>query len=102
MFGFKFRKKDKGADIGRLHGKSIRYVSERLDGGDIVIGKSGSLTVKDGEILVFASSEIVFRADTDKVTAAELLSGDGVILTGEDKTKDGETRTVVVYYTYYM
>ncbi|MBE6631915.1 MAG: hypothetical protein E7623_04360 [Ruminococcaceae bacterium] len=102
MFGFKFKKKDKGADIGRLHGKAIRYVSERAEEGDIVIGKSGSLTVKDGEILVFASSEIVFRADTGSIKASELLSGDGVILSGPDKTCGGKERTVVVYYTYYM
>ncbi len=84
-----------------LHGLAIRYVTERKDGEDIVIGRGGSLTVREGELLVFSSGDVVFRAKTELLDTSQLMSGDGVILTGPDLEHDGCVRSVVAYYVYY-
>ena len=86
----------------RIAGHRIRYVTERRDGVDEVIGKEGSLSIRDGEFIVFASSEVVFRCPVDEMQPSELLSKDGVILTGPDLEHGGDVRTVIVYYVYYL
>ena len=68
----------------RIAGHRIRYVTERKEDVDEVIGREGSLSVRDGEFIVFASSEILFRCEVDDLRAWELLSKDGVVLTAHD------------------
>ena len=95
-------KKIRDAVIERLSGKIIKYCSERAEdgSGDIIIGKDGSLTIRDGELIVFSSADIVFRCDIDALLASELLSRDGVILEGYDKDA-GRNRKIIAYYKYY-
>ncbi len=95
-------KKIRDAVIERLSGKIIKYCSERAEdgSGDIIIGKDGSLTIRDGELIVLASADIVFRCDIDDLLASELLSRDGVILEGYDKDL-GKSRKIIAYYKYY-
>ncbi len=95
-------KRIKDEVIGRLSGKIIKYCSERAEdgSGDIIIGKDGSLTIREGELIVLASADIVFRADIDSLSASELLSRDGVILEGYDKDA-GKNRKIIAYYKYY-
>lgn len=95
-------KKIRDAVIERLSGKIIKYCSERAEdgSGDIIIGKDGSLTIRDGELIVLASADIVFRCDIDGLSASELLSRDGVILEGYDKDA-GKSRKIIAYYKYY-
>jgi hypothetical protein len=85
----------------RLNGRKLKYVTERIDGEDYVIGKEGSLIRKNKELLVIASENIVFRAAIDTLQMNELLSHEGIILTGEDLQHDGKQRCIVAYYTYY-
>lgn len=90
----------------RLDGKHLRYVTERTetaDGGsdETVIGREGALIVKEDALLVYASADVLMRLKIDEMTASELLSGDGVVLQGEDLEHEGETRCVIAYYTYY-
>lgn len=84
-----------------LSGRSIKYCSERIDGIENVVGKSGSLTLRDGELLVFSSGDIVMRARVDELNASELLSLEGVILSAPDLEHGGKERTIIAYYTYY-
>ena len=95
-------KKIRDAVIERLSGKVIKYCSERAEdgSGDIIIGKDGSLTIRDQELIVLASADIVFRCDIDGLLASELLSRDGVILEGYDKDA-GKNRKIIAYYKYY-
>ena len=88
--------------IGRLSGKIVKYCSERAEdgSGDIIIGKDGSLTIREGELIVLASSDIVFRCDIEGLLASELLSRDGVILEAYDKDA-GRHRKIIAYYKYY-
>ena len=85
-----------------LDGRHIKYVTERMpDGIDSVIGKEGALILKGDELLVYASADVVFRAKIDELTASELFSLEGVILTAPDISRNREVRTVIAYYTYY-
>ena len=86
----------------RLNGKHIKYVTERKDDEDYVIGKEGALILKNDELLVFSSADIVFRCKVDELQASELLSLEGVILKGPDIEHGGEYRNVIAYYTYYI
>lgn len=85
----------------KIAGKHIKYVTERIDGEDIVIGREGSLCLRDEELIVFASADILFRTAVETLTASELMSLDGVILSGPDLEHDGAERTVIAYYLYY-
>ena len=86
----------------RINGKHIKYVTERRDDEDYVIGKEGALIVKGDELLVFSSADVVFRCKIKDLQASELLSLEGVILKGPDIEHGGEYRNVIAYYTYYI
>lgn len=84
----------------KLDRRAIKYCSERSgDQGETIIGKNGMINLRDGELIVLSSDEIVFRCPTDEVSASELMSLDGVILSGRDLEHGGRQRTIVAYYT---
>ncbi len=85
----------------KIAGKHIKYVTERIDGEDLVIGREGSLCLRDGQMIVFASADILFRTAVEDLQAAELMSLDGVVLTGPDLEHGKAVRTVIAYYLYY-
>lgn len=111
IFGkaFKFWTKSKNPDSPRyrrdmaqkLNGKHIKYVTENRDGVDEVVGKNGGINIRDDELIVFASADIVFRARISELSAWELMSHDGVVLTAPDLEHGGAERTVIAHYTYY-
>ena len=84
-----------------VNGQHIRYVTEKRDGVDEVIGRSGGLNIRDDEMLLYASADVLFRCKIDDLQIWELLSHDGVVLTGPDLEHGGKVRTVVAYYVYY-
>ncbi len=79
----------------------IRYVTEKINGVDEVIGKNGGLNIREDELLVFASNDILLRCKIDQMEAWELLSKDGVVITAPDLQRNGEVRTIIVFYVYY-
>ncbi len=85
----------------KISGKHIKYVTERIDNEDIVIGREGALNLRNGELLVYASADILFRTPVECLTASELMSLDGVIISGPDMAHGGVERTVIAYYLYY-
>lgn len=85
----------------KICGHHIRYVTEKRDGNDEVIGREGSLAMREGELLVHSSTGTLMRCRIDEMDAWELLSKDGVTITAPDLEHDGTTRTIVVYYVYY-
>ena len=85
----------------KIAGHRIRYVTEKINGVEEVIGREGSIDVRNGEFIVFASSEVILRCDVDKLQAWELLSKDGVVVTAPDKEHGGVERTLSVFYVYY-
>ena len=84
-----------------ISNKRIKYVGEKIDGVEEIIGKGGSISIRDDEILVFSSADVLLRTKIADMNAAELLSKDGVIITAPDLERDGKVRTIVVYYVYY-
>ena len=85
----------------RICGHHVKYVTERINNVDEVIGRSGSLNIRDDELLVYASFDVLMRCKIADMEASELLSKDGVVITAPDLEHDGRVRTVVVYYVYY-
>lgn len=85
----------------RIANHHIRYVTENRNGTDEVIGRDGGLNVRDGEFIVFSSGDVLFRCPAEELQAWELLSGDGVVLTGKDTEHGGTERTIIVHYVYY-
>ena len=89
-------------DMARqICGHHVKYVTERIDNVDEVIGRSGGLNIRDDELLVYASSQVLMRCKIADMQASELLSKDGVVITAPDLDRGGEERTVIVYYVYY-
>ena len=79
----------------------IRYVTEKINDVDEVIGRNGGLNVRNDELLVFASADVIFRCKVEQMQAWELLSKDGVVITAPDLEHGGKERTIIVYYVYY-
>ena len=84
-----------------LHGQAIKYVTERVDDNDNVVGRGGSLSVRNDELLLFSSDKILLRADVAQLDASYLLSGDGVVLSAPNKEEGGRERRYVAYFVYY-
>ena len=82
-------------------GQHIKYVTERVDNVEVVIGRNGGLNIRDDEMIVFASSDVVFRCKIEQMQAWELLSKDGVVITAPDLEHGGIERTIIVFYVYY-
>ena len=85
----------------RMNGKHIKYVTEREDNTDIVIGHDGCLALRDGELIVLSDGVVKFRVKVAEMTASELMSLEGIILSGPDIEHGGVYRTVIAYYKYY-
>ena len=85
----------------RICGHHVKYVTERIHNVDEVIGRSGSLNIRDDELLVYASFDVLMRCKIADMQASELLSKDGVVITAPDLEHDGRVRTVIVYYVYH-
>ncbi len=79
----------------------VKYVTEKIDEVDEVIGRNGALNIRDDEMLVFASADVIMRFKIDEMDAWELLSKDGVVITAPDLEHDRRMRTIIVYYVYY-
>jgi hypothetical protein len=85
----------------RICGHHVKYVTERINNVDEVIGRSGGLNIRGDELLVYASFKVLMRCKIADMEAAELLSKDGVVITAPDLENGGKIRTVIVYYVYY-
>lgn len=89
-------------DMARsISGQHIKYVTEKKNDVDEVIGRNGGINLREDELILYASSDVVFRSKVEQLQIWELLSKDGVVLTGPDLEHGGEVRTVVAYYVYY-
>ena len=84
-----------------VNGQHIRYVTEKIDEVDEVIGRNGGLNIRNDEMILYASADVIFRCKIDDLQIWELLSKDGVVLTGPDAEHGGIMRTVVANYVYY-
>ncbi len=89
-------------DMARqICGHHVKYVTEEINGTHEVIGRSGGLNIKNDELLVFASADVLMRCKVEEMQAWELLSKDGIVITAPDLEHGGKVRTVIVHYVYY-
>ena len=88
-------------NVEALHGLAIRYLTERRIDNDDVIGRGGSLSIRDGQLIVFSSSDIIFRSNVKDTQVSQLLSGDGTVISAPDLQSDGKVRTIIAYYVYH-
>ena len=82
-------------------GQHIKYVTEKINDVEEVIGKNGGHNIRDDEFIVYASSDVLFRCKIDDLQIWELRSKDGVVLTGPDLEPGGIDRTIIAFYVYY-
>ena len=107
LFGklFSFGKENgKKAAIKRsleYHGTAIKYVTERRDDNDDVVGRGGSLAVHKDEFVINTSSDTIFRCPISEVEISSLMSGDGAIVKGANSLDGGKVRTLTVHFVYY-
>ena len=94
-------KQYKGQMAEMVSGKHLRYVVERFENDEKVIGRNGSIGVKDECLVVNTDTGIAFRGRVEEIVVSELLSKDGVVIAGPDIERNGEIRTVVAFYVYY-
>lgn len=85
----------------RMAEKRLKYATERDGDTDIVIGKNGGFNIRDGELIVSADNRVIFRCKIAEMSASELLSLEGVIITAPDLESGGKMRTIIAYYVYY-
>lgn len=99
-----FTKKDKYAltrkQLERFNGKSIIYAVERVDGNEKMLGKAGGIIILNDVIVVMCEAHEVFRCRIKGASVAELLSGNGVEISGIDD-ETGEKRYIIAHYSYY-
>ncbi|MBE6551488.1 MAG: hypothetical protein E7665_05060 [Ruminococcaceae bacterium] len=81
-------------------GKILRYVTEMTENGDVIIGKSGDITVKEGKLIVCAGGKKLFEGVGEEITCGDLMSLDGVVITGFDDVENRE-RSIIAYFKYY-
>ena len=84
----------------RFDSKLLKYVTERLEKGDVVLCKDAYICVKAGWVFVNSETESVFKCRDEDVQSGELMSHDGVIFTGYDEIQ-GKERSIVCYFKYY-
>ena len=84
-----------------LHGQVVKYVTERRNDNEDVIGRGGALTVKDDTFIVDSSGDRLFVCNIAELETAMLMSGDGVIVRGPNLLEDGKHRTITVNFVYY-
>lgn len=89
-------------DMARhLDGRSLKCVTERIDGVEEIVGRGGAIAVKDDELIVLGGQNIVLRTKIQSMKAWELMSLEGVVITAPDEEHGGEERTVIAYYSYW-
>ena len=84
-----------------LHGQVIKYVTERREDNEDVIGRGGYLSVHGDNFIVDSSGERLFVCEIKDLEAATLMSGDGVVITGPNQLDGGKVRTITVHFVYY-
>ena len=84
-----------------LHGQAIKYVTERRDDNEDVIGKGGALAVHGDTFIVDSSGDRLFVCNIAELETSMLMSGDGVIVKGPNLLENGKMRTITVHFVYY-
>lgn len=84
-----------------IDGKLISYAVRRDPSGELIIGKDGRICAATDMLeLRFADGSVPFACPLSTMEYGDLMSRNGVLITGDD-TVTGKRVTVVGYYKYY-
>lgn len=98
---FSRKKLESANNLPQLDGKLISYAVRRDPSGETVIGKNGRICAATQQLeLRFEDGSIPFACPVSTLQYGELMSRNGVLLTGDDSVT-GQRVTVVAYYQYY-
>ena len=100
MFNF-LKKNNDSKTAEELSGVVIKYSTERQNDMELVVGKAGSLMLREDTFFIYSSIDTVFSAKLNDIKISFLMSGDGAIISGHDLTHGGVYRSVIVHFTYY-
>lgn len=84
-----------------LHGQVVKYVTERRNDNEDVIGRGGALALHGDTFIVDSSGDRVFACNVKDLEASNLMSGDGVVIKGPDLLSENRMRTITVHFVYY-
>lgn len=84
-----------------LHGQPVKFVTERKEDNEDVIGRGGAMAVHGDTFIVDSSGERLFVCEIAKLEVSTLMSGDGVIISGPDMLRDGQYRSIIVHFVYH-
>ena len=98
---FSRKKKQTLPDMSHVDGKHISYAVRRDPEGEVIIGKDGRICAATEQLeLRFSDGSIPFVCPVATVQCGELMSRNGVLITGDDQIT-GRRVAVVAYYKYY-
>ena len=84
-----------------LHGQAVKYITERIDGNENIIGRGGALAIHEGTVIVDSSGDRMFVCDIKDIEISWLMSGNGAIIKGPNNLENGKIRTITVHFVYY-
>ena len=84
-----------------LHGQPVKYITERREDNDDVVGRGGHMAVHEDEFILDSGTDTLFRCPIAQLTCDMLMSGDGVIVTGPNALENNKIRTYTVHFVYY-
>ena len=96
-----FKRREQPSPFAALDGKLITYAVRREANGEIVIGKDGLICVDYERLeLRFQNGTVPFECPLSSLEYGDLMSRNGVMITGDDTVTEKRC-TVVAYYKYY-
>lgn len=84
-----------------LHGEAVKYVTERIDGNDDIIGRGGALAIHEDRFIVDSSGDRIFSCFIKDLEISWLMSGNGAVISGPNILEDGKHRTITVHFVYH-
>lgn len=85
----------------KISGQAVKYVTERKNDNDDIVGRGGSVTLADDRLIIDSSGERLFVCPVKSVDISWLMSGNGVIVSGPNSLEGGKERRLTVYFVYY-
>ena len=84
-----------------LHGQPVKYITERREDNDDVVGRGGHMAVHEDDFILDSGTDTLFRCQIGELSCAMLMSGDGVIVSGPNMLESGKVHTYTVHFVYY-
>lgn len=88
-------------EVRRIAACGVKYVTEYVDGNDNVVGRGGSMAIKDEIFIIDSSGKRLFMCPVKDLGINHLMSGNGVMISGSNMLEDGNVRVLTVHFVYY-